>query len=155
MMTDLLSAQLGPPAAAAPGDQSQPNLPFNLHSYLMPFLSPPNGHYIATPQMGFPVPSLASPPLANYHHQQHQQHQSPASPSQIPLYRYLKQQLQLPDKLELCSVSTSESTEATTAICVSCNVSQSTTFGPYGAKIGKSRQLLNADLSLKVRLSDL
>lgn len=172
MMTDLLSMGGKPPPSTPPVGAG-----FNIGPYLVPFfnttsLSTPLG----TTTGSFPVP-LASPPIVNSRPYQPVAI-PPQAASQLPLYRYIKQQLHLPDMLELSTVSGVNGAMANSvnnnsnksidggdhhphhqpqqeqyAISVSMDVPHSTTFGPYLAKIGKSRQQLNSDQCIKVKLT--
>lgn len=102
------------------------------------------------------------------------------APYQLPLYRYLKQQLHLPERLELY-IGDSDGHKSTVnnnsansgseisgdqphqqqhqprlGISVAVDLPHSTTFGPYSAKISKSRlQLTHSDLCLKVCVAPL
>ena len=95
-------------------------------------------------------PSSSSSPT-NHHEQHGTSSSSSPSSSSIHLYRYIKQQLHLPEKLDLLETNNSISPTESFGISAACDLAQYTTFGPYAAKIGKSRQSLGNDqTALKV-----
>ena len=159
MMTDLLSASALPASLAlgvslgVSNDSKQPMVS-------PPMFSPSNGQTsAATASPSSSSRGLSTPPS------QHQSTHSPQSNSSSRhLYRFLKQQLHLPDKLDLLDLSTSPNSSLSAnainntsspfdkqGLCSACDLPRYTTFGPYSAKIAKSRQALsNESGALKV-----
>lgn len=166
MITDLLSASalparlsLGVNLRSSSSHSKQPS------SMAPSMISPP----LFSPQSnGLPSGPTASPstsssrglasPSSHYHTSAHSSSQS-SNRSSNQLYRYMKQQYHLPDKLDLIDLSgeaksTSASPNNQLGICAACDLPQYSTFGPFSAKIAKSRQVLsNENIALKVSVS--
>lgn len=77
--------------------------------------------------------------------------------------RYVRSQLSLPERLNVSILSGNNDDQAITPftdaslyvrkvrnIIAEADLAVASTFGPYGAKIGKSREQLSSDLCLKV-----
>lgn len=166
MITDLLSASalparlsLGVNLRSSSGHSKQTS------SMAPSMISPP----LFSPQSnGLPSGTTASPSTSSSHglaspslHHQTSAHSSSTSSnhSSNQLYRYIKQQCHLPDKLDLIDLSgeaksTSASPNDQLGICAACDLPQYSTFGPFSAKIAKSRQVLsNENIALKVSVS--
>lgn len=168
MITDLLSASALPASLtvgvnlrSSGGKQASSMAP----SMISPPLFSPQSNGLRSGATASPSTSssrgLASPSL--HHQSSHssslQSNHSTSSSSQ--LHRYIKEQCHLPDKLDLIDLSGQAdltfSANSTTfpndqlGICAACDLAQYTTFGPFSAKIAKTRQELSKEnIALKV-----
>lgn len=172
MITDLLSASALPASLTlgvnlrSSGGSRQP--PSMAPSMISPALFSPQSNGLPSGATASSSTSssrgLASP--SSHHQSTHssslQSNHSSSSSSQ--LYRYMKQQYHLPDKLDLIDLSgeanLSFSAKSPTfpndqlGICAACDLAQYTTFGPFSAKIAKTRQdLSNENIALKVSVA--
>lgn len=162
MITDLLSASalparlsLGVNLRSSSGHSKEASS--MAPSMISPLLFSPQSN-------GLPSGTTASPSTSSSHglaspspHHQTLAHSSSQSSnhSSNQLYRYIKQQCHLPDKLDLIDLSgeakSTSSPNDQLGICAACDLPQYSTFGPFSAKIAKSRQVLsNENIALKV-----
>lgn len=170
-MTDLLSSAgsvCGTPTAMS--DTSSANFASDLQDYftsLAKYSSTPLSALTAMAKEHYNVTSTPmSHPIIDRFQSFHFSPQAKQQDTRMPMEtqtngesavcRYVRSQLALPEPLdvritgEATSSKDREHAKKLSRICASIDLATAHTFGPYAAKIGKSREHLNSDLCLKV-----